>query len=527
MFVGTWPLVRASWKHSRSTVLSWASVVMLLSLLGVGFYDVLFPDPSDVESMQGAVDTNPALTLVMGPVGDLSSTDGLGAWLTVGLGAFFVGIGMALLTVRSSRGQEDDGQAELFASGVMGRGARLTSAIVIGTGGSLAAGLLTAIVATVSGGTVETQLLVGAIVTVTGWIATAFAAVAAQLGSEKQTANTLALGVLSALYVLRGFCYSLDLPEWTIWANPLGWMGQTEPVTDNIWWPLLLGVAFASLLVGIALFLQSRRDFGAGALAPKPGPNHGKIRGVGALTWRLNRSNVITWIGVLVVLGVMFGYFTADAADTLGKNPAVQQLLASGTASQDDFNTQVLVTELTILGVVAAIPGAQMLFKLRLEETAYRIEPVLATGLSRLRLFSSSLALAMLSTALHLGLAGVLISLVSRASGTDMGMRDVIAQTAATLPAVWFFVALAAFFVGVWPRGRAITWAAIMASFLLTVLGPMLQLSDWVLSWSPFHHVPSVTGADPTWTGLIILSAVDILLLAVSFIGYRRRDINA
>ncbi|MGO1715584.1 MAG: hypothetical protein ACTHYS_10970, partial [Ancrocorticia populi] len=177
MFVGTWPLVRASWKHSRSTILSWASVVMLLSLLGVGLYDVLFPNPSDVESMQGAVDTNPALTLVMGPVGDLSSTDGLGAWLTVGLGAFFVGIGMALLTVRSSRGQEDDGQAELFASGVMGRGARLTSAVVIGTGGSLAAGVLTAIVAIVCGGTAETQLLVGAIVTVTGWIATALAAV--------------------------------------------------------------------------------------------------------------------------------------------------------------------------------------------------------------------------------------------------------------------------------------------------------------------------------------------------------------
>ena len=362
MFVGTWPLVRASWKHSRSTILSWASVVMLLSLLGVGLYDVLFPNPSDVESMQGAVDTNPALTLVMGPVGDLSSTDGLGAWLTVGLGAFFVGIGMALLTVRSSRGQEDDGQAELFASGVMGRGARLTSAVVIGTGGSLAAGVLTAIVAIVCGGTAETQLLVGAIVTVTGWIATALAAVAAQLGSEKQTASTLALGALSTLYVLRGFCYSLDLPEWTIWANPLGWMGQAEPVTQNIWWPLLLGVGFALVLVAIALFLQARRDFGAGALAPKPGPNHGKIRSAGALTWRLNRTNVITWIGVLFLLGVMFGYFTADAADTLGKNPAIQQLLTSGAASQDDFNKQGLGTELTILGVGAAIPGAQIRF---------------------------------------------------------------------------------------------------------------------------------------------------------------------
>ena len=56
-----------------------------------------------------------------------------------------------------------------------------------------------------------------------------------------------------------------------------------------------------------------------------------------------------------------------------------------------------------------------------------------------------------------------------------MGMRDVLAQTAATLPAVWFFVALAAFFVGIWPSGRPLTWVGIMASFLLTGAWPMLS----------------------------------------------------
>lgn len=108
-FAGTWPLLKASWRHSRITVLSWASVGVLLSFLGVGFYDVLFSDPGDVASMEAAAATNPALTLVMGQVGDLNSIDGLGAWLTVGLGAFFIAIGMAMLTIRSSRGQEDDG----------------------------------------------------------------------------------------------------------------------------------------------------------------------------------------------------------------------------------------------------------------------------------------------------------------------------------------------------------------------------------------------------------------------------------
>lgn len=527
-FAGTWPLLRASWRHSRSTVLAWSSVGVILAVLGVGLYDVLFPEPEDVASMQMAADTNPALTLIMGPVGDLGSTDGLGAWLTVGLGAFFVAIGMAMLTIRSSRGREDDGQAELFSSGVMGRGARLAAAVALGLGGSLLAGLLTSAAAIISGGTWDTQLLVGAIVAVTGWMATALAALAAQLGSEKHTANTLAIGTLGVLYVLRGFCYSLGTPEWTIWANPLGWMGQAEPVTANVWWPLGLGIGLTVVLLAIAFILQGHRDFAAGALAPKPGPVHGKMTSVSSFIWRLSQWNAVTWIGVFVLFGVMFGYFTADAQDTLGQNPAIQQLLATGSASEADFNTQVLVTELTVLGVVASIPAAQMVFKLRTEETANRIEPVLATGISRTRLFSGFLTASLLSSALYLAMSGLLVGLVSQAAGgTKIPVSDVLGQTAATLPAVWFFVALAAFFTGLWPRGRVVTWIAIMASFLLTILGPMLQLSDWVLSVSPFHHVPSVTQPDPSWTGLILVGVVDLVLLAIGFLSFKRRDINA
>ncbi len=526
-FAGAWPLLRSSWRHSRATVLAWASIGVLFSLLGVGCYDLLFPDPSDVASMETAVVANPAISLVMGPAADLSTRDGFGAWLNVGLGAFFLAIGMAMLVVRSSRGQEDDGQAELFASGVLGRGARLAAAAALGIGGSLVAGLLSAVVAVLCGGTWGTQLLVGAILCVTGWMGTGIAAVAAQLGSDKHTADTLAVGALGVLYVLRGFCYALDLPEWTIWANPMGWMAQANPVGDERWWPLLPGVALAVVLLTVAVVLQGRRDFAAGALTPAPGPGRGRVRSVGALTWRLNRSNVLTWVLVFVVFGVMFGYFMSDSEDTLATNPAIQELLQAGGAAQSDLTTQMLVTVLTVLGVLAAVPAAQGLFKLRSEETADRVEPVLATGVSRTRLFGSTVGLALAATTVELALAGLLVGVIARAGGVDLSLGDVLAQTAATLPAVWTFLAIAAAFAGLWPRGRALTWVAIMASFLLTILGPMMQLSDAVLSISPFHHVPAVADADPSWTGLVVVGAIDVVLLVVGFLSFRRRDVNA
>lgn len=526
VFTGTWPLLRASWRHNRGTVLAWASVGALLSALGVGCYKVLFPDPSDVASMQMAVTTNPAVSLVMGAVGDLGVRDGFGAWLNVGLGAFFLAIGMALLTIRASRGQEDDGQAELFASGVTGRGARLAAAVVLGLAGSLAAGLLAALVA-VACGTWGTQLLVGAVLTATAWLGVGLAAVAAQLGSDKHTASTLAVGALAVLYVLRGFCYSLGLSEWTLWANPMGWIAKTDPATGDRWWPLLPVMGLTATLAVVAVVLQSRRDFGAGALSPRPGPASGRLRTVAGLTWRLNRSNAVTWLCVFVLLGVMFGYFVADAEDTLATNPAIQQLLGASDAGKSDLTTQMLVTLLTVIGVVAAVPVVQVLFRLRSEETSGRIEPVLATGVGRGRLFGATVGMALVSAAVDMMVAGLLVQLVARASGLDMQVGDVVGQTAATLVPVWFFGALAAAFVGAWPRGRALSWAVIMASFLLTVLGPMLQLPRWALSLSPFHHVPSVSSPDPSWTGLVVLGVVDVVLMIVGFLAFRRRDVNA
>lgn len=49
-----------------------------------------------------------------------------------------------------------------------------------------------------------------------------------------------------------------------MWLTPLGWLLQTRPASENLWWPLLPAVGLALLLVGVALRLHARRDFGMG-----------------------------------------------------------------------------------------------------------------------------------------------------------------------------------------------------------------------------------------------------------------------
>ena len=174
--------------------------------------------------------------------------------------------------VRATRGQEDSGQAELLASSVLGRGSRLLTGVGLALIESVLIGLVSGFATGAFGGDWESSLLLGATFTSTGWMFTEFAAVASQLGTDARAASTLALGTLGVLYVLRGLAYSLNADAWAMWVNPLGWMTETRPATGNNWLPLVYAFILTVICLALAFVLQSRRDFGQGAVAPRRGP---------------------------------------------------------------------------------------------------------------------------------------------------------------------------------------------------------------------------------------------------------------
>lgn len=117
----------------------------------------------------------------------------------------------------------------------------------------------------------------------------------AQIAADSRGASSIATGILGALFVLRGFAYSVDAPSWTQWINPLGWMQETRPAAGNHWWQLLLGIGFSAVMVAVAFRLQSRRDFGQGMIAPHPGPPRGRTLSALRLALRLNAGLYVTW----------------------------------------------------------------------------------------------------------------------------------------------------------------------------------------------------------------------------------------
>ncbi|RWR19930.1 hypothetical protein D8Y23_06685 [Microbacterium enclense] len=260
-----------------------------------------------------------------------------------------------------------------------------------------------------------------------------------------------------------------------------------------------------------------------GSSAPPIG-ERGRVRSTGALAARLNAPSAVVWVIAFLALGLVFGYFVTSIQDLLGDNPAVAQVLAAGATTSDELVSAFLLTVVSLIGILAAIPGVQVVLRIRTEEGADRVEPVLAGGVHRATYLGSNLAMALGLSTVCVLLSGTLVALL--AAGADIGLTfdGAFLQSVASLPAVWSLVALAAVVFSARPHVAVAAWAGVVATFGLTILGPTFDFSDEVLAISPFWHIPVIEdGAD--LTGVFGTVAVVAVFLALAFAAFRRRDI--
>lgn len=522
---GTRPLLKVSMKHDGRNFAPWVMIATVLSASSVLIFPWIFPDAQDQAELTLAVGSNPAIGIIFGPAFDLTTADGFNAWRTLALGGFLTALGAIFAVTRATRGQEDSGQAELFASGVLGRGSRLLAGIGVAFIGSLMVGIVSGLVTVLFGGDFVASMLISSTFAATGWMFAGVAAITAQLGSDARTANSLAVGTLGVLFILRGISYSLDAPSWVLWANPLGWMTETKPASGDHWWPLVLALAFVVAALAVAFALQSRRDFGQGVIPPRPGPARGNVRTTWRLAARINTGPLITWTVAFIVLGLVFGFLTISLTDILGREPSVAAFLAAGATTPDALTSAFLVMLLSLVGIISAIPGVQVMVKVRTEEMEDRVEPIMAGSVPRAKFYASNVVIALFAPAVFVTIAGSLIGVLASNSDIDVVFSDVFLQSIATVPAVWTITAVSVAVIGARPQVKLAAWVGVISAYGLTVLGPTFRFWDWVLAISPFWHVPNVTEANPDWVGLVWISLVTLLFLAVGFSGFRKRDL--
>ncbi|WP_329017691.1 ABC transporter permease [Micromonospora rifamycinica] len=522
---GTGHLVRLILRRDRVVLPLWVLLLAVLPASYAASFATLFPTAAERAAYAAGTARSPSVVALLGPV----YGDSTGA-LTAQRGGFvqvIVGLAALLTVIRHTRTEEEAGRRELLGATVLGRYAGLTAALLATYAASLLLGLLTAGGLAATGLPAAGSLAYGLSAALVGVVFATVGGLAAQLTETAGGARGIAVGVLGVTFALR-LVGDTARDEWPSWLSPLGWAPRIRAYEGERWWVLALPVALTVLLAAVAYPVSVRRDIGAGVLPSRRGPvRAGRVlSGPFGLAWRLHRGLLLGWSVGFGLLGVTIGGAAEAAGRSVAGNAALEQVMARlGGAS--GLAEAYLGASLGIAGLAAAGYGIQAALRMRSEEAAGRVEPLLATGVRRSAWLASHLVFAVLGPVVVLAVTGLAAGLAYGSSVDDVPgqLPRLLGAGLAQVPAAWLLTGLAVLLYGLLPRLSPTAWAVLAVCVLLGQLGAVLELSQWLLDLSPFTHTPQVLRAGWSATPLLTMTGLAGLFAATGLAAFRRRDV--
>ncbi|MFE1308618.1 ABC transporter permease [Streptomyces sp. NPDC058755] len=518
-FTGTGVLLRFSLRRDRLLIPVWIAVNALMVLSMPNTLKTLYGTAAERADLVGQLQTNASFRALIGPVFD-TSIGALTAW-RVGVYAAALAAAMSLLiVVRHTRDEEESGRQELVASGMVGRRASLTAALLAAATANAVLALL--ITAGLAGQGATGALSFGLGLAGVGMVFATMAAIVAQLTESARLARGLTAAVLGAAFVLRaaGDSTTNDGSSLLTWLSPLGWLENQRSFAAERWWVLLLFAAAVAVQALIAYELAGRRDVGMSFLPTRPGPPFGRLGTAAALAWRLQRGSVLGWSLGFFLAGVVYGGLTDGAADLVGDNEQARQIVER-MGGQSGLTDAFLAAMVGMLGLIAALYVVGSVLRLHGEETSGRAEPVLACAVGRLRWAASHLTIAFAGSALIMLLAGL-----GFAVGYGKEIAPILGACLVQLPAVWLIGALTLLLYGLAPRLAPAAWGIAVTILLIGWVGPALNAPQIVLDLSPFGHLPKLPGGGMEWGPVLALTGLTVALAGAGLAGLRRRDLT-
>jgi len=524
---GTGTLIRLNLRRERIPLVAWVLGIALVAVSTFSTIAALYPDAAQRLALAQSISVNPAFLAMTGPITG-TSVGAISAWRVSAVGTSLVALMAVFTVIRRTRADEEAGRTELLASSVLGRAAPLAAAVIVAIGASLAIGVLTAAAGLANGQDAVGAVAFGGAMAGCGVVFAGVAAIAAQLEESARTAVGIACAAVGVTYALRAVGDVNASLSWLTWISPQGWANHVQPFGENNLWILALFVLACLVTLTVAVRLLERRDLGLGMVPARLGPaTNPRLRTPGSLAARLHRGTLVGWAVGMVALGVVTGAVASTSSDLLGSNPQLEHVMAriGGAGAITD-------TLLSTMGVLAGlIVGGYAIstaLRMRSEEVAYRVGPVLAGAVGRTRWMAGHLVFVVLGPALLLLTAGVVAGIVNsiELGSIGDGFGGALGAMLVQLPAVLVLGGVAVALFGVVPRFTGIAWAALVAALLLGQLGQLLQLPQWLMNLSPYTHVPQVPVVAMNWTPMIVLTLVAAAFMAVGVVGVRRRDVT-
>lgn len=528
-------LLRFRLRRDRILVPVWV-VVMAFSVL---FVAAALASTYNTEALRTAVvrlaAVDPTLLALRGDPDGASA----GAFFVMEIGSYLgllVAFMNTFLAVRHTRADEQAGRAELVLATRASRRSMTVSTLILAVVANIGVGLFGALAAMATGYNAAGSATLGWELATTGLAFFGIGMLSAQIFSTSRAANGWASFAVAFFWVLAasgnatGTASSDGLhvtPGAAIWFTPIGWGLRTLPYTQNLWWPGLLSLALAAVLILVTVLLQGIRDTGAGLVAARLGRRTASpvLRGPIGLAWRLQRGSIIGW-GIGAVLGgAAIGGLGKTLKDSISKNEQLSKAIGEmgmGHGTVFEVFTGVMIA---LIGLVVAGAAIQTAMRMRQEEAATTAELVLATPVSRLRWFLSYVVVGLVASVVILLLAGVVAG--SALANIDKNLvGQTIGLALAQFPAVAVYMGVTALVFAVIPRLTiAAGWTLFGIGVVLGEFGSLLNLPRWVREIAPTAHTPVPPMSSADWSGTWWLVAVAVVAFVVAGIVFTKRGL--
>lgn len=516
-------------RRDRIRIPVWLLSLAVLTIVIANAFTELYPSEQE---LQIAAETmkNPAIIAMLGPGYGLDNLT-LGALFAFEMllfTALAVGIMSILFVARHTRTDEEEGRIELIRSLPVGCLSNLNATICVSVGANVILALVIGFglyALGINSMDFEGSLLYGAALGATGVIFTAITAIFAQLTVTSRGTIGFSVTILILSYLIRAIG---DVSNETLsWFSPLNWVLRSEVYVNNHWWPILVTIVVALVLVMIALYLNAIRDLDAGFIPARPGRKYASafLQSPLGLALRLQRTGLIAWAVGLYILGASYGSVLGDLESFISNNEMLAKVFtqASGFSLTEQFITMLM----KIITMACTIPALMAILKLKGEENRNHSEHLLSRAVSRKRNMGSYLIVSITSAIIMVSLASIGLGTVGNSvmeEGIPLG--TFYSAAIVYLPAMLVMIGVAVLLIGCAPKLTSLPWLYLTYSFFVIYLGGMLQLPEWLGKLSPFGYIPELPIEEMNFLKVSLLTIIAIILMVIGFIGYKKRDIQ-
>ncbi|SES09038.1 hypothetical protein [Corynebacterium cystitidis] len=523
-------LTRLNLTLKRGYLLAWILPILAITAIFPYAYFEYYPTLADrqgvVQGLSGNIGTRAIYGLIDAPgtVGQMTTWEA--AMWTGLLGAIMI----ALLMADLYRRPEHTGLAELTRSTGIRANTPWIAATITGVMASVTIGALSSLIlillplpreeipidGAVAFGITLILVLVGSMLS---------AQVVLLLVNDGATLTRTVLLSVALSYVIRIVADTQDI-AWLNWASPLGWREIIGPFTENDYTRagiLATVCAVAGVLIGL---LESQRPFAQGFIPARDSSHRARpIRGIIHLRWALNKGGILAWMAIVGISTAFLMSLSGDIAELIGGEATTGQVfrdLLGGTDAYQAFIAYIC----QMITIMIAAAGIGQITTYRAEEKARTVDAQRSTGVRRYAPLAAASVVALgtviaLIAVMH---ASGALGLASQEATLDDDYCALAWSSWTLLGAALLLTGIAVAIVGCVPRATGWAWVPLAASAVVTLMGEILQLPDWVIDLSPLSYALE-PGSDQWWIP-VLLGATGVVLVLVGLVGSSKRDIR-